>query len=132
VGGHLDIGRHPGKLARLGDDGVVGLEEELEDGHSGADELIFHDDRVQDWRRAVMGLLQELCVTGPSSLETEDVRRGDLSQVCESANSARLEKGKRKNLLIFAGFYEPAHDGHLNSSENCCAGIDRSINREYD
>ncbi len=52
VGGHLDIGGHPGELAGFGDDGVVGLEEELEDGHGGADDLVFHDDRVQQEGRA--------------------------------------------------------------------------------
>ena len=41
VGGHLHVGRHPGKLARFGDDGVVGLEQKLEHGHGGADDADF-------------------------------------------------------------------------------------------
>jgi len=32
----------------------VGLEQELENGHGGGDDLTFHDDRVQDWSRLVM------------------------------------------------------------------------------
>lgn len=43
VGGHLHVGRHPGKLAGFGDDGVVGLEQKFEHGHGGADDLTFHD-----------------------------------------------------------------------------------------
>ena len=36
VRSHLDGGGHPGKLASLGDDGLVRIEEELEDRHGGA------------------------------------------------------------------------------------------------
>ena len=43
VGGELDGTGHPGKLARLGDDGFVGLEDELEDGHGGADDAALHE-----------------------------------------------------------------------------------------
>ena len=43
VGGHLDGGGHPGELAGLGDDGVVGTEGELEDGHGGAENAVLHD-----------------------------------------------------------------------------------------
>ncbi len=42
VGGHLDGGGHPGKFASLGDDGVVVVEGELEDGHGGADDAMVH------------------------------------------------------------------------------------------
>ncbi len=42
VGGHLDGGGHPGELASLGDDGVVMVEGELEDGHGGADDAMLH------------------------------------------------------------------------------------------
>src|SRR6185312_13998428 len=42
VGGHLDGGRHPGELASLRDDGVVGAEGELEDRHGGAENAILH------------------------------------------------------------------------------------------
>ncbi len=43
VGGHLDRGGHPGELAGFGDDGVVGVEGELEDGHGGAGDAMVHD-----------------------------------------------------------------------------------------
>ena len=43
VGGHLDGGGHPGELAGLGDDGVVGAEGELEDGHGGAEDAVLHE-----------------------------------------------------------------------------------------
>jgi len=43
VGGHLDGLAHPGELARLGDDGVVVVERELEDRHGGADDSMLHD-----------------------------------------------------------------------------------------
>ena len=42
VGGHLDGGGHPGEFAGLGDDGVVGVEGEFEDGHGGADDAVLH------------------------------------------------------------------------------------------
>jgi hypothetical protein len=43
VGGHLDGGGHPGELAGLGDDGVVGAEGELEDRHGSAEDAVLHD-----------------------------------------------------------------------------------------
>jgi len=43
VGGELDGTGHPGKFARLGDDGLVGLEDEFEDGHGGADDAALHE-----------------------------------------------------------------------------------------
>jgi len=43
VGGHLDGGGHPGELAGLGDDGVVGAEGEFEDGHRRAEDAILHE-----------------------------------------------------------------------------------------
>src|ERR1700683_608523 len=46
VGGHLDVGGHPGKLARLGNDGVVVLELELEYRHGGASDAVLHANRV--------------------------------------------------------------------------------------
>jgi hypothetical protein len=42
VGGHLDGGGHPGEFAGLGDDGVVVVEGELEDGHGGAEDAMLH------------------------------------------------------------------------------------------
>ncbi len=42
VGGHLDGLAHPGELAGLGDDGVVVIERELEDGHGGSDDAMLH------------------------------------------------------------------------------------------
>ncbi len=42
VGGHLDGAGHPGELACLGDDGVVGLEEKFQDGHGGAEDAGLH------------------------------------------------------------------------------------------
>jgi hypothetical protein len=43
MGGHLDGGGHPGELAGLGDDGVVVIEGELEDGHGGAGDAVIHE-----------------------------------------------------------------------------------------
>ena len=42
VGGHLDGRGHPGEFAGLGDDGVVGSEQELEDRHGGSNNPMFH------------------------------------------------------------------------------------------
>ena len=43
VRGHLDGLAHPGEFARLGDDGVIVVERELEDGHGGADDAMLHE-----------------------------------------------------------------------------------------
>ena len=43
MGRHLDRGAHPGKLPRLGDDGVIGLEDELEHRHCGANNIALHE-----------------------------------------------------------------------------------------
>src|SRR5277367_3907950 len=42
VGGHLNRGAHPGKLAGFGDNGLVGLEDELEHRHGGSDNIALH------------------------------------------------------------------------------------------
>src|SRR5271167_3119378 len=43
VCGQLDIAGHPGELAGLGDDGVVGFENEFKDRHGGADDATLHE-----------------------------------------------------------------------------------------
>jgi hypothetical protein len=42
MGRHLDRGGHPGKLACLGDDGIVRAKGKFEDGHGGADNAMLH------------------------------------------------------------------------------------------
>jgi hypothetical protein len=42
MGGHLDGGAHPGKLAGFGDDGVIGVERKLKDGHGGSGDAMLH------------------------------------------------------------------------------------------
>ena len=51
VGGHLDGLAHPGELTGLGDDGVVVVERELEDGHGGADDAMLHVALLDDEAR---------------------------------------------------------------------------------
>ena len=52
VSGHLDIAGHPGELAGLGDDGVVGFEDEFENRHGGADDATLHEGLLGEefWR----------------------------------------------------------------------------------
>jgi len=48
VGAHLDGLAHPGKFTSLGDDGVVVVERELEDGHGGSDDAMLHGSLLND------------------------------------------------------------------------------------
>ena len=58
VGGHLDGGGHPGELAGFGDDGVVVVEGELEDGHGGAGDAVIHAEA--SWWWVTCGVYREL------------------------------------------------------------------------
>jgi len=42
VGGHLDIGCHPGELAALGENALVGFKLDFKHGHGGAENLGLH------------------------------------------------------------------------------------------
>src|ERR1700751_4437240 len=42
VGGHLDGGAHPREFSCFGDDRLVGIKREFEDGHGGADDAVLH------------------------------------------------------------------------------------------
>jgi hypothetical protein len=43
VRGHLDGAAHPGKFSGFGDDGLVGLEQKLENWHCGAGDAALHE-----------------------------------------------------------------------------------------
>lgn len=43
MGGHLDRTAHPGEFSGFGDDGLVILEDEFEDGHRGSGDAALHE-----------------------------------------------------------------------------------------
>ena len=54
VGRHLDRAAHPGELSGFGDDGVVGIKSEFENGHGGAGDAALHGESPE-FRSAVLG-----------------------------------------------------------------------------
>src|SRR5579859_2802285 len=47
VGGHIDRARHPRQLAGFGDDAIIGLQQELKNGHGRAHNAALHSDSPQ-------------------------------------------------------------------------------------